>query len=247
MSTKKRSRTVPPPEVDAAEPSSLSIAAGTSATGKKKNRKRVEVKLAADADLVLAKCRELKEKLRREKREAATAGTPSDDDVIPKDIVEVDELSTTEVLEGIEGVALQITRQVLKKKGFSMEIPSRASSNQIYLKDRDRLVLGGKRVGRSFLNVRESRKSAITLRVMQLLHAVLVKRIHITKRDLFYTDVKLFVDQAESDGVLDDVATMIGCTRSNLHVVASDKGLVVGRIQFEEDGDHIDCTKYVSL
>jgi meiotic recombination protein SPO11 len=240
MSTKKRSRTVPPPVVDAAEASSLSIAGSTSATGKKKNRKRVEVKLAADADLVLAKCRELKEKLRREKREAATAGTPSDDDVIPKDIVEVDELSTTEVLEGIEGVALQITRQVLKKKGFSMEIPSRASSNQIYLKDRDRLVLGGKRVGRSFLNVRESRKSAITLRVMQLLHAVLVRRIHITKRDLF-------VDQAESDGVLDDVATMIGCTRSNLHVVASDKGLVVGRIQFEEDGDHIDCTKYVSL
>lgn len=70
-----------------------------------------------------------------------------------------------------------------------------------------------------------------------------MKRIHITKRDLFYTDVKLFVDQAESDGVLDDVATMIGCTRSNLHVVASDKGLVVGRIQFEEDGDYIDCTK----
>lgn len=36
---------------------------------------------------------------------------------------------------------------------------------------------------------------------------------------------------------------MIGCTRSNLHVVASDKGLVVGRITFYEDGDFIDCTK----
>lgn len=55
--------------------------------------------------------------------------------------------------------------------------------------------------------------------------------------------MKLFVDQSESDGVLDDVATMIGCTRSNLHVVASDKGLVVGRISFYEDGDFIDCTK----
>lgn len=92
-------------------------------------------------------------------------------------------------------------------------------------------------------HLQESRKAAITLRVMQLLHAVLSKRIHITKRDLFYTDVKLFVDQSESDVVLDDVATMIGCTRSNLHVVASDKGLVVGRIQFEEDGDPIDCTR----
>lgn len=91
--------------------------------------------------------------------------------------------------------------------------------------------------------LQESRKAAITTRVLQLLHAVLLKRIHITKRDLFYTDVKLFVDQTESDGVLDDVATMIGCTRSNLHVVASDKGLVVGRISFYEDGDFIDCTK----
>ena len=90
----------------------------------------------------------------------------------------------------------------------------------------DRIVLGDKRGTRSFLNAKESRKAAITTRVLQLLHAVLQKRIHITKRDLFYTDVKLFVDQSDSDGVLDDVATMIGCTRSNLHVVASDKGLV---------------------
>lgn len=47
------------------------------------------------------------------------------------------------------------------------------------------------------------------------------------------------MDQSDSDGVLDDIATMIGCTRSNLHVVASDKGLVVGRISFFEDGDFI--------
>jgi hypothetical protein len=30
--------------------------------------------------------------------------------------------------------------------------------------------------------------------------------------------------QGESDVVLDDVAAMIGCTRTSLHVVASDKG-----------------------
>jgi meiotic recombination protein SPO11 len=57
------------------------------------------------------------------------------------------------------------------------------------------------------------------------------------------TDVKLFKDQLESDAVLDDVACVLGCTRTSLHVVASDKGLVVGRIQYTEDGDHIDCTK----
>lgn len=158
-------------------------------------------------------------------------------------IVEVSEMNTTEVIEGIEAIAMKIARQVLDKRGFQLEIPSRAASNQVYIPELDRIVLGDKRGTRSFLNVKESRKSAITTRVMHLLHTVLQKRIHITKRDLFYTDVKLFVDQSESDGVLDDVATMIGCTRSNLHVVASDKGLVVGRISFYEDGDFIDCTK----
>ncbi|KAG7340839.1 DNA topoisomerase VI subunit A [Nitzschia inconspicua] len=226
-------------------------------------QRRRTVELATDADAVLAKCRMLKATLiakklkEQEEKDAVRLNDDDDHDSmksddskqnkkkssIPKGIVEVDDLSATEVLEGIEGIALEITEQILRKKGFSMEIPSRAASNQIYVPEWDRIVLGNKRTERTFLNVRESRKSAITLRVMQLLHAVLVKRIHITKRDLFYTDVKLFVDQAESDGVLDDVATMIGCTRSNLHVVASDKGLVVGRIQFEEDGDPIDCTR----
>jgi len=160
-----------------------------------------------------------------------------------KKIVEVAEMNSTEVMEGIENVAIKIANQVLAKQGFQLDIPSRSNTNQIYIRELDRIVLGDKRGTRSFLNVKESRKAAITTRVLQLIHAVLIKRIHITKRDLFYTDVKLFVDQSESDGVLDDVATMIGCTRSNLHVVASDKGLVVGRISFYEDGDFIDCTK----
>jgi len=38
----------------------------------------------------------------------------------------------------------------------------------------------------------------------------------------------------------------LGCTRTSLHVVASDKGLVVGRIQYTEDGDYIDCTKNIT-
>ena len=192
---------------------------------------------------VLGKCRTLRDELRAKAEVESNDAERALPDGIPSDIVEVADLPATQVLEGMETIAMNIANQVLSKQGFNLDIPSRASTNQIYVKEWDRIVLGGKRSTRSFLNVKESRKTAITLRVMQLVHAVLVKRIHITKRDLFYTDVKLFVDQTESDGVLDDVATMIGCTRSNLHVVASDKGLVVGRIQFEEDGDFIDCTK----
>ena len=247
----------------------MSASAPTSAS-----RKRPVVPLAEDADVVLKRVRRLRDELVRK----AEVNVPAAEEKplpigVPSDILEVSELSNVQVIEGMEGIATRIATQVLHKRGLSLEVPSRASSNQIYVKEWDRIVLGGKKSTRNFLNVRESRKTAITIRVMQLLHtgtfsseiitllsriyrllqyfsccdsiffSVLIKRIHITKRDLFYTDVKLFVDQADSDGVLDDVATMIGCTRSNLNVVASDKGLVVGRIQFEEDGDSIDCTK----
>lgn len=176
------------------------------------------------------------------------ANASKDDTIVPlpeslQSIVEVSELQSVQVLEGLEAIAVDIAESVMAKQGFALVIPSRAGSNQLYIKEWDRIVLGDKKSARTFLNVKEARKAAITLRVMELIHQVLSKKIHITKRDLFYTDVKLFVDQHESDGVLDDVACMIGCTRSNLNVVASDKGLVVGRIQFTEDGDYIDCTK----
>jgi len=72
----------------------------------------------------------------------------------------------------------------------------------------------------------------VLTRVLQLVHGVLTRGIHVTKRDLFYTDVKLFKDQKDSDAVLDDISCMLGCTRNSLHVVASEKGVVVGRLQY---------------
>ena len=107
----------------------------------------------------------------------------------------------------------------------------------------DRIVLRAKASSRAFTSVASVRKAAIMTRVLQLLLDVVRKGIHVTKRDLFYTDVKLFADQGESDVVLEDVAAMLGCTRTSLHVVASDKGIVVGRVQFRDDGDLIDCTR----
>jgi len=203
--------------------------------------KRKPVALAPDVDKVLRKCRQLRQELQDASDDEEEATAPPKH--VPAEIVQVNELPSTDVLDGMETIAIKIAQQVMQKKGFTLDIPSRAATNQLYVSEWDRMVLGPKRLKRSFLHVKESRKAAVTLRVLQLLHTVVHQQIHITKRDLFYTDVKLFVEQAESDGVLDDVATLIGCTRSNLHVVASDKGLVVGRVQFTEDGDYIDCTK----
>lgn len=157
--------------------------------------------------------------------------------------VEVEDLEAGVVVEKLESIVVDVVTQILKSNAFELQMPSRSSNNQKYIEDIDRIVLGDKISKRQFLNTSHVRKTAITTRVLSLVHEVLQRGIHITKRDLFYTDVKLFQDQNESDSVLDDVACMIGCTRTSLHVVASDKGLVVGRIQYLEAGDFIDCTK----
>ncbi len=180
--------------------------------------------------------------------------------------IEVRAMDSDGVTGAIEAICVRAVSSILRGEGFSYHMPSRAASNQLYIPELDRVVLRDKMLERIFANSSSARKTAITTRIMQLVLELCSKQIHVTKRDLLYTDVKLFKQQGapaaapparpppardheiaaasgESDDVLDDVACMVGCTRSSLNVVAAEKGIVVGRITFEDDGDTIDCTK----
>jgi len=156
---------------------------------------------------------------------------------------EVRGMARHEVRANIESICLQAVATIMRGEGFSYTMPARTTSNHLYVPELDRLVLKDKMLTRVFANASSARKTAITTRIFQLVLELCGKGIHVTKRDLFYTDVKLFKAQTESDDVLDDVACMVGCTRSSLNVVASEKGVVVGRLIFDDDGDEIDCTK----
>lgn len=155
----------------------------------------------------------------------------------------VEEMSGPEVSLAIETLFVEAAESIARGESYGFAVPSRSASNQAYLAALDRVVLKANASERSLKNVSQARKTAIMTRVLSLVHEVVNKGIHVTKRDLFYTDVKLFQRQEDSDGVLDDAACTIGCPRSCLNVVAADKGLVVGRLQFLEDGDPIDCTR----
>ncbi|KAL7133397.1 hypothetical protein ABFS83_12G137900 [Erythranthe nasuta] len=156
---------------------------------------------------------------------------------------EVADLPLSSVQSTIESLALSLAHSILSGDGFSFSVPSRAAANQLYVPELDRIVLKDKSSIRPFANVSSVRKSTITTRIIQLIHQLCLKNIHVTKRDLFYTDVKLFQDQSHSDAILDDVSCILGCTRSSLNVVAAEKGVVVGRLIFSDNGDMIDCTK----
>ena len=159
---------------------------------------------------------------------------------VTKEVVSMDGAG---VSAEIERIILEAAQSIMRGDGFSYTMPARTSSNMVYVAELDRLVLRDKVLERVFANSSSARKTAITTRVLQLVLELCAKGIHVTKRDLFYTDVKLFKQQTESDDVLDDAACMVGCTRSSLNVVASEKGIVVGRLIFDDDGDTIDCTR----
>ncbi|CAK0781029.1 DNA topoisomerase 6 subunit A [Coccomyxa viridis] len=156
---------------------------------------------------------------------------------------EVIDKDANAVLDEVEAAIYLVASTILRGEGFAYDIPSRAKGNQLYVPELDRIVLKDTTSERPFASTATCRKAVFTTRVLGLVHELCTKQIHVTKRDLFYTDVKLFEDQGNSDTILDDVACFLGCTRSSLHVVASEKGVVVGRLAYREDGDLIDCQR----
>lgn len=193
-----------------------STKASNTGAGQPRKRKVTGIADIPDVSTVLSVVRQLREDM---KDREGTSSSDSLSSQILDGVTEVQDLPSEEVSNKIEDVIVSIVAQIVSGNSFELSMPNRASSNQKYIEELDRIVLGDKVSKRQFLNTAHVRKTAITTRVLELVHEVLSKGIHITKRDLFYTDVKLFKDQSESDAVLDDVACMVGCTRTSLHVV----------------------------
>lgn len=162
---------------------------------------------------------------------------------LPERCKEVVDMDQGDVVDRVEQHILAAAMSILRGNAYSFSVPLRGEGNQMFVPELDRIVLKDKRSKRSFDDLGGVYKTTVMTRVLQLVHEICTKGIHVTKRDLFYTDAKLFHDQRRSDGVLDDISCMVGCTRTSLNVVASEKGVVVGRLTFREDGDLIDCTK----
>ena len=211
------------------------VKTGVMAPKKKKARPQDKVEIL-DPDIVLKEVRRCRALLEKAK--------PRDESCVDLSAYRVvKEMTGDSVAKEIHELFLKCAESILGGRSFKFDVPSRAAANQHYVPELDRIVLKDNTSERSFANVSQVRKTAIMTRVLSLVHEVCTKGIHVTKRDLFYTDVKLFKKQEESDAVLNDAACILGCPRNCLNVVAADKGLVVGRIQFKEDGDEIDCTK----
>jgi len=78
------------------------------------------------------------------------------------------------------------------------------------------------------------------IRVLEVIHELLKKDRHSTKRKVFYMDVELFKDQKNSDKSIEDAATMLYTTRNATHIVANPRGSCVGRLRIRDKSDIID-------
>jgi meiotic recombination protein SPO11 len=136
---------------------------------------------------------------------------------IPNVKTDVLSLNEDEVRATIERVITQCVRTIVAGHGFQYEVPVRSSGNILYVPELDRIVLKDRLTERMFASLKNGRKTAITTRILGLLYELCLKRIHVTKRDLFYVDVKLFEKQETTDDVIEDVACMLGCTRASLN------------------------------
>eukprot|EP00892_Ulva_mutabilis_P002243 jgi/Ulvmu1/12019/UM083_0032.1 len=170
-------------------------------------------------------------------------GRSTEDVKLSFDCKEVVDKGATDVLDEVEAAVCEAVITIIDGNGFTFDVPSRAKGNQMYVQELDRIVLRDNISKRAFASLSTGKKAVVTARILSLVHELCRKNIHVTKRDMFYTDVNLFQDQGVSDSVLEDVSCMLGCTRSSLHVVASEKGVVVGRLTFQEAGDAIDCQR----
>ncbi len=159
---------------------------------------------------------------------------------LPPDTVKIDDLKRKEALERLYLLIDDVLKKVYDTGRPSIQLPSRTSSNIIWDEENDLLLLGKQIMEKQFHSLTSVADITRLMKVLEKVNELLIKDLHATKREIFYSDVKLFQDQKNSDKSIEDVATMLYTTRNSTHIVASAKGSCIGRLRIRDKNDIID-------
>ncbi|MFX1575552.1 MAG: hypothetical protein ACFFCF_00110 [Promethearchaeota archaeon] len=162
---------------------------------------------------------------------------------LPRGVKLVTEKDAESLHNEIHTLMRALIKEIKKGKPPSLELPLRGSNNIIWDEENDLLLLGEKTTIRSLGSLRTAKDVTRLIRVLEIVHELLEKDIHATKREIFYNDVRLFQEQRQSDNAIDDIGPLLGTNRESTHIVASAKGTVLGRLILQDSGDRIDCTR----
>ncbi|MEI6023016.1 MAG: DNA topoisomerase IV subunit A [Phycisphaerales bacterium] len=148
-------------------------------------------------------------------------------------------------------LAETVTKAAMSGKEPIVSVPTRSRSNTIWNKKRGILEMGNATQDRQLFNLNQAK-----IFMQTLLHSGSIKDLieadkTLSLRGMFYkglhtvagTKEKTFVDQTESDGILEDLEVSLTALREELHIFAKKAGSIVGNITLVDSGDEIDCRR----
>jgi len=165
-------------------------------------------------------------------------------------------MSKTDVVPKIKKEATAVEESILKKKTPSLKFPIRSLANVRYLEKEGYFEIRGMKKERT-LTVNTVKTFAQTLRMMALSKTLVETDDMATKREAYYVsknwDDARFLEQTESDTVMDDVEALFEVNREQLGFIPEEKGGDVAGtlVVVDKDPDtgkaiRIDCTKFGS-
>ena len=159
---------------------------------------------------------------------------------LPEHTVKIDELDRGLTLDRINILIDSLIEMIYETGRPSIRLPSRTSANIIWDEENDLLLLGRQIMEKQFHSLASVADITRLMKVLEKINELLLKDLHATKREIFYSAVQLFGDQKNSDKCIEDVATMLYTTRNSTHIVASAKGSCIGRLRIRDRNDIID-------
>jgi DNA topoisomerase-6 subunit A len=166
---------------------------------------------------------------------------------IAKSLAEVDK----KTLAKIQRLAQEALRTVQKGENPTVSIRTRALSNVSFNERKKIIELGDRAQGREFFNTAMARKFMQTFLVANGAKALIEQNKTISIRQMFYmskhtlpgTNENTFEDQNESDPIIEDLEVAIEALREELHLFANRRGLLVGPLVVNDNGDEIDLAR----
>src|SRR5271166_3683944 len=156
-----------------------------------------------------------------------------------------------ETLAKIQKLARQALSQVGKGTNPALEIRTRTLTNVAFNEKKRIIELGDKSQSREFFNTAMARKFMQTFLVASGCKTLLDEGKTVSIRQMFYmtkhtlsgTNENTFEDQDESDPIIEDLEVGIDALREELHLFATRRGSVVGKLVIDDSGDRIDLSR----
>ena len=151
----------------------------------------------------------------------------------------------------IEKLAKAVLTEATKGHNPAVEIRTRALSNVSFNEKKKIIELGDRTQSREFFNTGMVRKFMQTMLVASKCKKLIDERKTVSIRQMYYmskhtlphSTENTFEDQDESDPIIEDLEVGIDALREELHLFATRRGSVVGKLVIEDAGDRIDLSR----